>query len=96
MKRFIAAATLILGIFSGQAQAYQPQYGDTLVVYYWYCSECQSSYKQNVVEPHRYSDPPPQQAHPYGCHGNKKLAHKWERYSNREVYIFSNGQWRRS
>ncbi len=95
MKKFLATVFIFCLFFVQFAQAYTPQYGDVAIVYHWYCDECNSSYKQVVIEPHRHSDPTPQQAHPYGCHGNKKQAHKWTRTYTNERYIFSNGEWRR-
>lgn len=95
LKKFLLILPVIFLLQLAQtARAYSPQYGDLAVVYHWYC-ECGASYDQIVIEPHKYSDPPPQQAHPTGCHGNKNQAHKWARYSNSERYIFSNGEWRR-
>ena len=96
MKKFLIFSVFVFSlIFTQFAQAYSPQYGDLKIVYSWYCNECEAYYKQTVIEPRRYSDPPPQQAHPYGCHGNKKQAHKWTRTYSNERYMFSNGGWRR-
>ena len=93
MKKILVMAALVIGIFAAQAEAYQPQYGDVAIVHFWHCEECDENYKQIVIEPHKYSDPNPPT---YGCHSNKKIAHKWNRVYSNERYIFSNGQWRRA